>query len=219
MIVSMWMTKDVVSIEPQESITAAAALMAARHIRRLPVTERRPDGLHLLGIVTSRDLFRASPADHNPLGVLAPEAFQRDLAVADVMKRHPIITAPDAPIEEPARAMCDHKFGGIPVVDKGILVGIITESDIFRAFVSMLESPSGSVRITFSMAQGEDIFGLIHRLATPHKVRVTAFNTALHHSLPVCVVRLAGGQLDAFLDDVWRSGHHVINVLRIHQRT
>jgi hypothetical protein len=101
------------------------------------------------------------------------------------------------------------------VVDKDLLVGIITESDIFRAFVSMLESPRGSVRITFNMAKGEDIFGLIHRLASPRQVRVISLVSSRHHDTPVCVVRLAGGELDAFLDDIWKSGHHVLNVLRI----
>jgi len=110
--------------------------------------------------------------------------------------------------------MRDHKFGGVPVLEKSALAGIITQSDIFRAFVAMLESPAGSVRITFSMAQGEDIFSLVARLAVPRQVQVISINSVLHHDSPVCVVRATGGQLDTFLDDVWNSGHHVINVLR-----
>lgn len=217
MIVSMWMTSDVVSIDAGAPVSAAAALMASRHIRRLPVTEQHAAGTQLVGIVTARDLFRAAPADINPFAVNAPERMRSDVIVADVMKRHPLTTTPGAPLEEPARAMRDHKFGGVPVVDKGRLAGIITESDIFRAFVSMLESPPGSVRITFSMAAGEEIFSLIGRLAGPRQVRVTSFNSVPHHELPVCVVRVTGGQIDAFLDDVWKSGHHVINVLRAPQ--
>jgi acetoin utilization protein AcuB len=214
MIVGMWMTRNVVSIEPGMSLLDAATIMTSRRFRRLPVAERRTDGPHLLGIVTSRDLFRAAPVDVNPFGVLAPEALPGDVTVADVMTRNPHTTTPEAPIEEPARTMCDRKFGGIPVVERGLLAGIITESDIFRAFVSMLESPPGSVRITFGIAQGEDIFALIHKLALPRKVRVISLNAAVHHDTPVCIVRLAGGDLDAFLDDVWTSGHHVINILR-----
>ncbi|MBL8850974.1 MAG: CBS domain-containing protein [Planctomycetaceae bacterium] len=213
--VGMCMTRGVASIEPGESIGAAASLMIARHIRRLPVVERRADGPHVVGIVTSRDLFRASPVHVNPLGVMALENLQSDISVSDVMKHHPITTTPDAPIEEAAQTMSDHKIGGIPVVEKGLLVGIITESDIFRAFVEMLKSPSGSARITFSVAQGEDIFDVMHRLSVPRKVRVISLNTSLHHETPVCVVRVAEGDLDAFLDDVWRSGHQVKNVLRI----
>jgi acetoin utilization protein AcuB len=215
MIVGMWMSREVSSIGPAESITDAASLMIAKHIRRLPVVERRADGPHLVGIVTTRDLFRASPVHINPLGVMALENLRSDISVSDVMKHQPITTTPEAPVEEAAQAMSDHKIGGIPVVEKGVLVGIVTESDIFRAFVAMLVSPSGSARITFSVAAGEDIFSVIYRLSVPRKVRVISLNTSLHHETPVCVVRVAGGDLDAFLDDVWRSGHHVMNVLRI----
>jgi acetoin utilization protein AcuB len=214
MIVRMWMTRDVISIDAGESVTVAAALIGTHHIRRLPVTERRAGASHLIGIVTARDLFRAAPADVNPFGVMAPDRLRSEVLVSDVMKLHPFTTTPDAPLEVPARAMRDHKFGGVPVLDKGMLVGMITQSDIFRAFVAMLESPSGSVRITFSMAAGEDIFGLVATLAAPRKVQVISVNSVTHHDLPICVVRATGGQLDAFLDDVWKSGHHVINVLR-----
>jgi acetoin utilization protein AcuB len=214
MIVSMWMTRDVVSIDAGESVTTAAALMGAHHIRRLPVTERRAGGTHLIGIVSSRDLFRAAPADVNPFGVMAPERLRSEVLVSDVMKLHPFTTTPDAPLEAPARAMRDLKFGGVPVMDKGALAGIITQSDIFRAFVAILESPPGSVRITFSMAAGEDIFSLVAKLAVPRQVQVISVNSVLHHDMPVCIVRATGGRLDAFLDDVWNSGHHVINVLR-----
>jgi acetoin utilization protein AcuB len=145
---------------------------------------------------------------------MALEQLRSDVSVSDVMKPQPITTTPGAPIEEVARTMRDHKIGGIPVVEKGVLVGMITESDVFRAFVAMLEAPSGSARITFSVTEGEDIFSVIHRLSVLRKVRVISLNTAMHHETPVCVVRVAGGDLETFLDDVWRSGHHVMNVLR-----
>lgn len=215
MIVGMWMTRNVASIDPGESITAAAILMASRRIRRLPVVERRSDGPHLVGIVTSKDLYRAYPRDVNPFGLTAADTYQSDIKVLQVMKSQPLTTTPDAPIEEPARAMRDRKIGGIPVVEKGVLVGMITESDIFRAFLEMLESPHGSVRITFNMAMGEDIFSLISRLAGPRNVKVMSLISTHHDDTPVCVVRLAGGKLDEFLDDLWESGHLVLNVLRI----
>jgi acetoin utilization protein AcuB len=214
MIVGMWMTRDVVSVLPGATIAAAADLMRGRHVRRLPVVERRSNGEHLVGIVTSRDQFRAYPVHVNPFSPLAASAELENVVVADVMKRDPLTTAPDAPIEHPARAMCDHKIGGVPVVDKGLLAGIITKSDIFRAFVAMLDSLGGSVRVTLSMARSEDVFGLVHRLSMPRQVRVVSLISTEHHGTPVCVVRLAGGDLDRFLDDLWKSGHHVINVLR-----
>lgn len=215
MIVDMWMKRDVFVIDPGESITAAAALMAAKGVRRLPVIERHTDGLHVVGIVTSSDIHRAFPDHVNPLSSSASGTFRSDVTVLQIMKRHPFTTTPAAPIEEPAATMCRHKIGGLPVLQKDVLVGIITESDIFRAFASMLESPPGSVRITFNVAKDEDIFGLIHRLASPRRVKVLSLVSSRSHETPVCVVRLAGGDLDAFLDDIWKSGHHVLNVLRI----
>lgn len=214
MIVEMWMNREVVVIGPKESITTAASRMATKGIRRLPVIERRADDLILLGMVTSSDLFRAYPPHVNPFGLTAPEAYHSDIKVSDVMKRHPFTTAPNVPIEVAAQAMRDHKVGGLPVVEKEVLVGIITESDIFRAFVSMFEAPRGCLRITFNTAKGEDIFALMNRLATPRKVKVLSLISSRYHDAPVCVVRLAGGELDECLDDIWKSGHHVLNVIR-----
>ncbi|MBI3865866.1 MAG: CBS domain-containing protein [Planctomycetia bacterium] len=216
MIVDMWMKRDVVVIDSGESITAAAALMANNSVRRLPVVDRRADGLHVMGIVTLGDIHRAYPSHVNPLAAAASGSFHSDVTVLKVMKRHPFTTAPEAPIEEPAQTMCRQKIGGLPVVQKELLVGIITESDIFRAFASILESPPGSVRITFNVARDEDIFGLLNRLASPRKVKVLSLISSRHHNTPVCVVRLAGGELDKLLDDIWKSGHQVVNVLRIH---
>jgi acetoin utilization protein AcuB len=215
MIVDMWMKRDVVVIDPSESITAAASLMATKGVHRLPVIERRAEGPHVIGIVTSTDIHRAYPAHVNPFAPMAADTFHSDLKIAQVMKRHPFTTTPDAPIEDPARTMSRHRIGGLPVIQNDVLVGIITESDIFRAFASMLESPPGSVRITFKVVQDEDIFGLMNRLASPRKVRVLSLISSQHHETPVCVVRLAGAELDKFLEDIWKSGHQVVNVLRI----
>lgn len=215
MIVGMWMTRDPVSIAPGDTIAHAADVMSRHHVRRLPVVDRRDGVAHLLGIVTSHDLFRAYPVHVNPFSPLAENTHIGDAVIADVMKGNPVTTTADAPIEQAAAAMRDHKVGGIPVVDKGLLVGIITESDIFRAFVALLESPSGSVRVTLSMAADEDVFGLIHKLAAPRHSQVVSLISSQHHGAPICVVRLAGGDLDGFLDDLWKSGHQVVNVLRI----
>jgi acetoin utilization protein AcuB len=216
MIVDMWMKRNVVVIDPGESITTAATLMASKCVHRLPVIERCADGLHVIGIVTSNDVYRAYPGHVNPFGSSTFDTFHSDVKVSQVMKRHPFTTTPEAPIEEPAQTMCDHKIGGVPVIQKDVLVGIITESDIFRAFASILDSPGGSVRITFNVAKDEDIFGLLNRLAIPRNVKVLSLISSRHHDAPVCVVRLAGGELDAFLDDIWKSGHQVLNVLRMH---
>ena len=131
------------------------------------------------------------------------------------MARDPLTTAPDAPIESAARLMRDHKIGALPVVTKGILVGLITESDIFRALVEVFEARERAVRITFSLKPGEDILPLVAEIARRRSLRVTSFMALSHHEPPLCVVQLAGVNLDEALEDVWKSQHRVMNVVQL----
>lgn len=215
MIVSMWMTRDVVSIEPRTPIVDAANFMAAKRVRWLPVAEPQPQGPRLLGIISSTDIHRAFPADVNPFAIVVPRARQIHTTVAEIMNAKPPTTTPDAPIEEAARVIRDHKFGALPVLRNDVMVGLITESDIFRAFVAIFESARGGVRITFDVSKGEDTFGLVAQAALRRGVRVLSLLSSQQGDRQVCVVRVAGAAVDEFMDDLWKSGHKVLNVLRL----
>ncbi|HLP76437.1 MAG TPA: hypothetical protein VK327_05900, partial [Candidatus Paceibacterota bacterium] len=93
-------------------------------------------------------------------------------------------------------------------------VGMITESDVFRAFVSFFPPLEGGARITFDVSDGEDIFSYISREAQRRKLRVQTLVMSRQESVPVCVVRITGAGVERFLDDLWNSGHRVLNVLR-----
>jgi acetoin utilization protein AcuB len=214
MIVSMWMSAAPVTIGSQASIVEAANLMTAKHVRRLPVVTAHPEGPRLIGIISASDLRRAFPAHINPFG-LKPETFRTDTTAADIMNPQPITTLPDAPIEEAARVMSEQKVGALPVVRDETLVGLITESDIFRAFVSIFESSSGGVRVTFDVSKNEDTLDLMSKLARLRHVRVHSLIATKQHDHPVCVVRLTGTAVDAVVEDLWKSGHQVLNVLRL----
>src|SRR5260221_3141865 len=214
MIVRMWMTEDVATIEPHTLIVDAAALMARRGIRRLPVVEQRPKGPHLVGMVSATDIVRAFPADVNPFSVKVQDTPQAPVTAAEIMSRRVLTTPPETPIEEAAAVMRDENVGVLPVVREERLVGLITESDIFRAFANLLTSPGGGVRITFDMSRGEDVFGLIAQVALKRGVRVVSLISSQQDNRPVCVVRLTGAGVDKLLDDLWSSGHPVLNVLR-----
>jgi acetoin utilization protein AcuB len=217
------MTRDVLSIGPAATLAQIASLMAKRKIRRLPVVNASPDGPRLLGIVTHSDVLHAFPADINPFAVNATEsvdALERAAGAAkvtasDLMTRDPRVTSPDAPLENAARFMRDNKIGALPVIGNHVLVGIITESDIFRALVEVFEAPDRAVRITFSLASGEDVLPLISDIAKRRAMRVTSFMALPRHEPPVCVVQLAGDEVDAALDDVWKSHHRVMNVVHL----
>jgi acetoin utilization protein AcuB len=111
--------------------------------------------------------------------------------------------------------MRDHKIGALPVVTGKILVGLITESDIFRALVEVFESRDRAVRITFSLKPGEDILPLVAEIARRRDLRVTSFMAMSHHEPPLCVVQLAGVKLEEALEDVWKSQHRVMNVVQL----
>ena len=201
-------------IEPKTPIIDAAVLMARRGIRRLPVVEHRPQGPHAVGMVSASDILRAFPSDMNPFSVLAGDVHQTPVTAADIMSRRLLTTTPETPVEEAAAVMRDEKVGVLPVVRHETLVGLITESDIFRAFVNLLTSPRGGVRITFDMSRGEDVFGLIAQVALKQSVRVVSLISSQQDNRPVCVVRFAGAAVDEVLDDLWSSGHPVLNVIR-----
>ena len=220
MFVSMWMTREVKTIAPTATLAEIATLMMRQRIRRLPVI-----GAHgaLLGIVTHSDVLHAFPPDINPFAINAAESIAAISAAADrvrltateLMARDPHTTTPDAPIESAARMMRDHKIGALPVLSNHALVGLITESDIFRAMVEVFETRDRAVRVTFSLKPGEDVLPLVADIARRRSLRVSSFMSLPQHEPPVCVVQLAGTQLDAALDDVWKSQHRVINVVQL----
>ena len=214
MIVSMWMTRDVVTIDQHTSIASASVLMARRHIRRLPVVERSGHDLYPLGIVTATDILHAYPPTVNPFAVTTVDRQGMSKTVGEIMSRALRTVAPETPIEDAARIMRNDKISTLLVVQKSRLIGLITESDIFRAFVGILESTGAGARITFEMKGDEDVFGLIAPLALKLKVRVVSLMIMLKEEREMCVVRAAGAGLDDFIDALWNSGHSVLNIIR-----
>src|SRR5208337_4629344 len=95
-----------------------------------------------------RDLLYASPSPATSLSIWELNYLLGKLTLDKVMTRDVITVAEDAPIEEAARMMADHKIGGLPVVKDGSLVGVITETDVFRAFLELLGARRPGVRIT-----------------------------------------------------------------------
>ncbi len=220
MFVSMWMTTDVMTTYPQALLADAAALMASRKIRRLPVMQS-PNDPTLVGIVSATDVLHASPARLNPFstaaadGLIATEHLRSDaITVGDVMTRNPLTVTPDMAIETVAALMRERKIGAFPVVRKDELLGLITESDVLRAFASVLQGSSGGARITFDISEGEDVFPLISELVRKHELRVDSLITLHRLDPPMCVVNVAGENIDAMLEDVWKSHHRVEHVHR-----
>ena len=150
MLVRDYMMHDVVTIEPEARLSDALNMMRAHNVHRLPVVE---DNL-LIGIVSEKDLLYAQPSVDRPISWVEASAQAAALLVRQVMQCDVVTVCPDCPIELAAATMTDHKIGVLPVVsppESHTLVGIITETDIFRLFVEMLGSRAPGVRASLEI--------------------------------------------------------------------
>ena len=133
-----WMTRDVITITPQTSLAEAHEIMNQKSIRRLPVM----DGKHIIGVITLGDVRGAEPSRASSLSVWEMNNLLANLKASEVMTRDPVTIQQSASIGEAARIVLEKKISGLPVVDQmGHLVGIITESDIFRLVASEWAKP------------------------------------------------------------------------------
>jgi acetoin utilization protein AcuB len=164
MLVKDRMTLDPITVPPDASVHDAFRIVQEQGIHYLPVVDRRG---RLIGIVTRTDLMRASPSAATTLTVYEANYLLAHLQVKDAMTRPAITVQEDAPIEEAALLMVEREISCLPVMrpqgrrGEGKLVGIITESDIFRAFVDILGGGDPVLRVTM---RAPDIPGELARL-------------------------------------------------------
>jgi acetoin utilization protein AcuB len=140
------MTAKPTTITTETSLREALDLVRSNPFRHLPVLDT--DG-SLAGIVTEKDLVYAAPnSSTTTMSIFEVNYVLSRMTAGTVMKTPVITVGPDLPIEEAARVMIDHRIGCLPVVDDGRLLGIISDTDIFRVFVEGLGGGHPSLRIT-----------------------------------------------------------------------
>jgi acetoin utilization protein AcuB len=144
MLVGERMSKPIITIGPEMPITEAVNLMKREHIRRAPVVK---DG-KLVGIVSDKDLLNASPSPATTLSIWELNYLISKITVNEVMSKNVITVTEDTPIEQAARIMADNKIGGLPVMKGGAVVGIITETDLFKMFLELLGARELGIRMT-----------------------------------------------------------------------
>jgi CBS domain-containing protein len=130
-----WMTPDPITAPPTMSLPEALQLMAQHNIRRLPIVDKDK----LVGIVTRGDLRGAQPSQATSLSVFELHYLVGRITLDQIMSHNPLTVTDTTSIQEAARLMLQRKISGLPVVKQGRLVGIITESDIFRLVVRTWE--------------------------------------------------------------------------------
>ena len=148
MIISRVMTKNPIFINPEMSINDVGSLMNKEKIGHLPVLDKNKI---LVGLVTREDLHKASPSAATSLDMYEISYLLSKMTAKDVMVKNVITVGENEVVEEAARIMSDKKIGCLPVLRDKLLVGLITDTDLFRVFVNAFGARHPGVRITCSI--------------------------------------------------------------------
>jgi acetoin utilization protein AcuB len=176
MLIGRRMTPNPITVRPEVSIAEALEQMRREKVRHFPVVDK--DG-RLQGIVTRQDLLYAAPSSVTSLNVWEVTYLVSRIKVSEVMTRKVITASEDMPVEEAARIMADHKVGCLPVVRGQIVVGIITESDLFRIFLELFGAREKGIRLTVLAPYIKGSLAQITSEITKNGGLILAFNTFL----------------------------------------
>jgi len=142
------MTKNPITVTPDTKVDEAAALMKKHHFRRLPVVEEGK----LVGFLNDKDIMKVAPSPATTLSRYEITSLLAKICIREIMQKEVISVNEDATIEEAALLMCNNKIGGLPVVSSvGAVVGVITETDIFKALVDVMGLNDGTTRLTLEV--------------------------------------------------------------------
>jgi acetoin utilization protein AcuB len=173
------MSRPVITIRPEMPMQEALQRMRQERIRRLPVVDQHG---RLVGIVSERDLLHAAPSDVTSLSIWEIHYLVGKITVERIMTRHVITIGEDTPLEEAARIMVDAKIGGLPVVRHGEVVGIITETDLFKVFLELLGARESGIRIAALVHDVAGELATVTRTIFEAGGNITALGTFLGES-------------------------------------
>jgi acetoin utilization protein AcuB len=160
MLVGERMTRNPITVSEEASIDDALHLMRERKVRRLPVIDAAGK---MVGIVSDKDLLHAAPSPATSLSVYELHYLLSKLTIKRVMSSPVITIGPDTPVEVAARIMADNKIGGLPVMDGSNLVGIITETDVFKILLDLLGARVPGLRVTLAVHEGKGVLAKLTR--------------------------------------------------------
>lgn len=159
LLVENWMNPNVITVDADDSMLDATKLLKEHNIRHLPVLEKGK----LVGVITDRDLKRASPSDATSLEAHELLYLIANIKVREIMTRNPITVPYNFTIEEAAEILLQAKISGMPVVDKdGDVIGTITQTDLFKVLISLTGVGKKGVQFAFLL---EDRAGSIKEVA------------------------------------------------------
>jgi acetoin utilization protein AcuB len=212
MFVEKWMTPDPVTLPPETTISQVALEMSRRKFRHFPITEQSRSGFRLVGIVAKYDIARGFPSNLNPFSV---EVHEQSVPrpVAAVMSSKVITTTPDCPVEEAAKTLRSNRIGALPVLRDKRLVGIITESDVFEALISVTAAKSGGTRIMIASESRTSPVPEIISLSRRYRLdllSILSFHENRLRDQDLSIFRFASRLPSEFLHDIAELGFRVV---------
>ena len=202
------MTKNPITVDSETLVLDAQRIMKENNIRRLPVVDKG----NLVGIVTQHDLLQASPSPATSLSIHELNYLLAKMKVKEVMKKNPFTLTPDTPFEEALRIGQDKKIGSFPVMDKGKLIGIITESDTVRFLTRALGLREEGSRVTIEGLGGK--FGDLEKIIAIANQHQTIILSMISLPRPekkdwMIVLRLKTTDPDPIVRDFKKAGFNV----------
>jgi len=211
MTVGKVMSPTPVVVEPKAPLREVCRLMAEHRIRHVPVISA--DGL--VGVISDRDVREALPSPIGPDGAAEYAAAMDHIAVWKVMAEQVITVTPRTPLAQAAHLLADRKIGCLPVIEAGRLVGIVTETDVLRAFAAFLDDLSGSPRLKVAVRDVPGRLEEISRLFTEVPPEVGSFMGAwtdpAHAADGILVLRFQAFEPQEILRILERAGIEVLH--------
>ncbi|HDD35276.1 MAG TPA: CBS domain-containing protein [Candidatus Desulfofervidus auxilii] len=196
MYVSKWMVKKVITVRKDTDIREAIRLMEKHSIRHLPVIEEN----RFVGFVTEGDLRQ----------LLIP-AMLEDIKVKDVMITEPITVTPETDIETAAKLIYEYKIGGLPVLKGKKLVGIITTTDILRAFIEMMGILMAGSRLDVVIGDSPEAFKEVYNIIHQHDGRLISLGILPNEQETIYSFRLEKCELEPIIKTLTKRGFRVIS--------
>jgi len=202
MLVENWMHREVITIDAHASVIDAVHLLKENKVRRLPVTKNGK----IVGIVTDRDLKDFTPSRATTLDIYELRYLLSKAKVEDAMTPDPVTVKPDLPIENVAVIMHEKRISGLPVVaDNGDLVGIITESDVFKLLVALSGAKTGGARICLPIEDKSGSARDVVDILRTHGAKIEAIlinYEGVAEGYRDLIVRFQGGDTPAILKEI-----------------
>ncbi|MFP4657689.1 MAG: CBS and ACT domain-containing protein [Desulfonatronovibrionaceae bacterium] len=182
MLLKNWMTTDVITVTPDTSMMKASKILKDKDIHRLPVVD---DNGRLVGIVSDRDIKDASPSKATTLDVHELYYLLSEIKIKDIMTRNLHTIDSEATVEKAAVEMMDKKIEGMPVVDsEQKVVGIITDTDIFKVLIQISGVYLGGVQMGFKLTNETGALKKILDDLRAHGARIISIQSSYEDPAP-----------------------------------